>query len=117
MESSECREKIKAASDWLALRQGQPIAANCLSIKTTRAANDYFAGGVSAGLSAGVVAGGAGLDFGAGFFSAQPTAAIAVTSSINAKSFFMPWSPETKGTFTTRDRGGSLNIMSRCRSA
>jgi hypothetical protein len=93
--------KIKAASDWLALRRSQSIAANDLSIKTARAANNYFAGGVSIGLSAGVVAAGAVVaGFVAGFFSAQPTAAMAVTSSVNANSFFMPWSPETRGTIS-----------------
>jgi hypothetical protein len=87
----------KAANERPAVRRGHPIAANCLSIKTARAANHYFAGAVSAGLSVGAgFAAGAGVDaFGAGFFSAQPTAAIAVMSSIDAMSFFMPWSPET----------------------
>ena len=57
------------------------------------------------------------MDFGAGFFSAQPTAAIAVTSSINAKSFFMPGLLKQEERSATHERGGSLNIMSRCRSA
>jgi hypothetical protein len=93
--SSKGVEKIKKPrANGPALRRCHPIAANDLSIKTARASNNYFAGGVSAGLS--VVAGGAEVaGFAAGFFSAQPATANAVTSSVNANSFFMPWSPET----------------------
>jgi hypothetical protein len=67
-----------------------------LSIKPPQRRANYFAGGVSAGFSAGGagLAGGVAAGF---FFSAQPVRAIAPTNSINAITFFMPWSPETIG--------------------
>jgi hypothetical protein len=84
----------KAASERRCLEgSDRPIAAIYLSIKPPERRTNYFAGGVSAGFSAGIlsVAGGgvvAGF-VGAGFFSAQPATAIAATISVNANSFFI----------------------------